>query len=195
MAPGAIAPPDPRELLRNDPEIGRKLVGYAFKKTHDPTSTREVSQEAIARVLEGRGWHRWDPNRETLLNHLCDVVDSLVANENRRVSMKRETPMDEEDERKPDPAPSPEQQIDATEQLRRKRRLAARVMERVAKDPILPDMLKHEQAGIGTASELAGLLHCSVRDIYRARERLAYHRDEVLEEERKEEELRLTGRA
>ena len=190
-----MAPPDPRELLSTDPEIGRKLVGYAYKKTRDRTRMRDVAQEAIARVLEGRGWYRWDPNRKSLLDHLSDVVDSLVANQNRRASVKREQPMGEgDDERKPDSTPSPERQIDSIEQLERKRRLAVRVMERVAGDAIIPDMLKHEQAGIGKASELAGLLHCAVRDIYRARERLAYHRDEVLEEDRKQEEKRLKGR-
>jgi hypothetical protein len=67
----------------------------------------------------------------------------------------------------------------------------ARVIERVRKDAIIIGMLKHNLDGIEGASELAALLHCAVKDIYRARERLAHHRDQVLEEERREEETRM----
>jgi DNA-directed RNA polymerase specialized sigma24 family protein len=195
MEAGKMATPDARELLATDPRIGRMLVAYAYKRTRSQTRMREVAQEAMACVLEGRGWYRWDPNRKSLLNHLSDVVDSLVANEDRRASKRREQPSVKSDERKPDSTPSADQQIDAIEELERKRRLASRVMERVAEDPIIPGMLEHEQAGVGKASELAALLHCSVKEIYRARERLAHHRDRVLEEERKREQERMKGHA
>ena len=46
-------------------------------------------------------------------------------------------------------------------------------MDRVAKDPIIPGIPRHEQEGIEKASELASKLQCSPKDIYRARERLA----------------------
>jgi DNA-directed RNA polymerase specialized sigma24 family protein len=189
------APQAAAEVLAADPRIGRILIGYAYMKTHNKVRMQEVAQEAITRVLEGRGWYRWDASRKSLLNHLSDVVDSLVANQNRRASVKRERPMTEDDERKPDSTPSPEQQIDTLEELERKRRLAALVMERVAEDPIIPGMLEHEKAGSGQASELASLLRCKAKDIYRARERLAYHRNQVLEEERRLEEQRTKGRA
>lgn len=188
-----MAPLDAAEALAADPRIGRTLLGYAYKKTRDRERMQEVAQEAIARVLEGRGWCRWDPDRKSLLNHLSDVVDSLVANQDRRAYVKRERPMAEDDEGTPDSDPSPEQQLDTLEQVERKKRLAARVMERVAGDRIIPGMLQHEQEGIGQASELASRLHCSVKDIYRARERLAHHRDQVLDEERKLEEQRTKG--
>jgi len=89
---------------------------------------------------------------------------------------------------KPDSRPGAEQQIEAIEERERERRLAARVLARVAADPLITGMLEHEKAGIGRAPELAALLHCTVKDIYRARERVAYHRDRVLEEERRAEE-------
>jgi hypothetical protein len=94
-------------------------------------------------------------------------------------------------ERQPDSAPSPEQQLSARQELAHKRQLAARVMERMGQDPIIKGMLEHEGAGIHRASELAALLHCSVKDIHRARERLAYRRDQVLEEDRQQEEKRM----
>jgi DNA-directed RNA polymerase specialized sigma24 family protein len=196
MEAGKTAPLGAAEVLAADPRIGRILLAYAFKKTRDRERTQEVAQDAIARVLAGRGWCRWDPDRKSLLNHLSDVVESLVANQNRRASVNRERPMAEDDEEaEPDSSPSPEQRFDSHEQLERKRRLAARVMERVAEDRIIPRMLECEQEGIDQASELASRLDCSVKDIYRARERLAYHRDQVLEEERKLEEERVKGRA
>jgi DNA-directed RNA polymerase specialized sigma24 family protein len=184
-------PPDARKLLASDAELRRQLFGYARKKTRDAVRARDVAQEAVTRVLEGRGWYRWDPTRKDLLDHLCDVVDTVVANANRRASVKREQPMTEADERQPDSTPSAEQQIDAIEESEREERLAEKVMLRVADDKIIPDMLKHQEAGIDKASELAALLECDAKDIYRAREKLAYHREQVLAEERKREAQRM----
>ena len=196
MVAGTAASLDARELLATDPRISRLLYGYAYKKTRSEVRMREVAQEAMARVLKGRGWYRWDPSSKALLDHLSDVVDSLVANENRRAAKQREQPMAEgEDEGKADSTPSPEEQLDAAQELASKRRVVARVMERVAGDAIIPGMLQHGEEGITKASDLAALLRCSAKDIYRARERLAYHRDQVLEEERKLEEQRRKGRA
>ena len=128
------------------------------------------------------------------------VAHGPVAFGHRRLSIidlsaRGAQPMVDSDESKPDSTPSPDQQIDAIEELERKRRLASRVMDRVAEDPIIPGMLKHEQAGVGKASELAALLNCSVKEIYRARERLAHNRNRVLEEERKHEQERMKGHA
>ena len=130
--------------------------------------------------------------RKSLLNHLSDVVDSIVGNDNQRAARRRERPMAAGDEeRQPDSAPSAEEQIGAREDLARKRRLAARVKGRVAKDAVLTGMLEHQSAGVDAASKLAALMGCTVKDIYRARERLAYHREQVLAEEREEEEKRV----
>ena len=69
------------------------------------------------------------------------------------------------------------------------------MLERVARDRIIQGIVKYDQAGVESAPELAALLGCSVKDIYRARDRLTYHGERVLEEERKHEERRKKGRA
>jgi DNA-directed RNA polymerase specialized sigma24 family protein len=191
--PRTTAPPDARELLASDAELRRRLFGYARKKTYDAMRARDVAQEAVVRVLEGRGWYRWDPTGKSLLNHLCDVVDTVVVNENKRASVNREYAMTEIIERKPDPEPSAEQRIEAIEESEREQRLVEKIMQRVAGDEIIPGMLEQQEAGIVKAPELAAVLHCSVKEIYRARERLAYHREQVLAEERKREAPRMKG--
>jgi DNA-directed RNA polymerase specialized sigma24 family protein len=192
MQAPTTAQTDPRDVLTQDASIGKKLFGYAYKKRGDALQARDDTQEAVARVLEGNGWYRWDPARKSLLDHLCDVVDTIVSNERRRASTRREQPMksgDSDDNQGDDDAPSSspnaEQQIARDEERSRAERLAAEVMKRVDSDPLIPRMLKLEQDGVADRAEQARLLHCSIPDIKRARERLAHHRDVVLAAERK----------
>ena len=184
------------QVLAADPETGRRLLGYAKNKCRGRGDAREVAHEATLRVLAGKGWHRWDPYRRTLLNHLADVVDSLVANATRRASLRRERPMsDGEEDGAPDSTPSPEERLAAEQDLERRRRLKARVMARVEGDPIIPRMLAHEQSGISDAAALAAVLGCAPKDIKRARERLAYHRNLVVAEAEQEEAERMNAKA
>jgi DNA-directed RNA polymerase specialized sigma24 family protein len=192
MDSGAGGPNDPRDVLRKDPSIAKKLLGYAYKKTRAITRAQNAAQEAVARVLQAKGWYAWKPDAKSLLDHLCDVVDTVVANESRRAGNRRERPIrskDDEgnpgDDAVPDAAPNAAQQIESLEEEQHELDLAARVMLRVEKDPIIPGMLRLAQDETGNAAEQARLLGCSVPDIYRARERLAYHRDVVLREEEK----------
>ena len=194
---------DPRDVLERDPRIAKKLLGYAYKKTLDIRRAKDAAQEAVVRMLEGKGFYRWNPKRKTLLNHLADIVDTVVANETRSAAHRHEIGMDPGDlERLTDGAATPNarEQLEAIEDRRREALLAAAVMARVQSDPIIPRMLDLEQQDVGEgdgtspaslergrndAERQAGLLGCTVKDIYRARERLAYHRDKVLEEEKK----------
>jgi DNA-directed RNA polymerase specialized sigma24 family protein len=194
VAPPTLAGPgreadaaiDPRDVLRNDPTIAKKLVGYAYKKTSDIARAKDAAQEAVARMLESKGFYRWDPSRKTLLNHLADIVDTVVANENRRAAAWREEPLKPaRDKRTADPRPDPERKMMDIEEEQRRQRLADAVMMRVEKDPLIPRMLELAQEGTDDAAEQAGKLGCRVPDIYRARERLAHHRDAVLDQEKR----------
>jgi DNA-directed RNA polymerase specialized sigma24 family protein len=180
------APSDPRDALEKDPSIAKKLVGYAYKKTHEVARAKDAAQEAIKRALEGNGVHRWHPARKSLVNHLADIVDTVVANDNRRAAKRREEPTNvARAENAPDSNPDTEQKIIDAEQDERRERLAAEVMMRVKKDQVIPRMLELEQDGIGDAAEQARQLDSPLKEIDRARERLAYHRDIVLEQEKK----------
>jgi DNA-directed RNA polymerase specialized sigma24 family protein len=181
---------DPRSELARDATIAKKLVGYASKRTRDSTRALDVAQEAIARALEGKGFCRWDPARKKLLDHLSDIVDSVVGNENTRASRRREVaPDSERDAKKRDSDANLEARALREEKDVRWQRLADRVMERVAEDPIIPHMLALEQDGVESGAELAEALHCTTKDIYRARERLGHHRDIVLAAAKKRGEL------
>jgi DNA-directed RNA polymerase specialized sigma24 family protein len=208
---------DPRDVLEKDPRIAKKLLGYAYKKTQHIQRAKDAAQEAVARMLEGKGFYRWNPKGKSLLNHLADIVDTVVANETRSAAHRHEVGMDPGDLERiagGDPAPNAREQLEAIEDRRREALLAAAVMARVQSDPIIPRMLDLEQQDVGDgdgtsprsttppsadvpsgawstpdgrndAERQARLLGCTVKDIYRARERLAYHRDKVLEEEKK----------
>ncbi len=99
MDSGAGGPNDPRDVLRNDPSIAKKLLGYAYKKTQDITRAQDAAQEAVARVLQAKGWYAWKPDAKSLLDHLCDVVDTVVANESRRAGKRRERPIRSKDDK------------------------------------------------------------------------------------------------
>jgi len=181
---------DPRDVLAKDPRIAKKLLGYAYKKTKDIQRAKDAAQEAVARMLEGKGFYRWNPQGKSLLNHLADIVDTVVANETRSAAYRHERGMDPDDlERLAGgaAAPNAREQLEAIEDRRRESLLAAAVMARIESDPVIPRMLELEQQDVGDddAERQARLLGCTVKDIYRARERLAYHRDKVLEEEKK----------
>jgi hypothetical protein len=177
---------DPRDALEKDPSIAKKLVGYAYKKTHQVARAKDAAQEAIKRMLEGKGLYRWDPARRSLLNHLADLVDTIVADDSSRAAVGREQPMSLTDaENTAHPEPDPEQKIVDVERAERRRRLAAEVVMRVKRDQVIPKMLELEQDGVGDAAEQARRLDCEAKEIHRARERLAYHRDTVLEQESK----------
>jgi hypothetical protein len=190
MGEPEAAASDPRAALRGDPSVGRRLLGYAFNRTRDGARAEDVAQEAIKRMLEGKGFTRWDPSGKALLPHLFDIVDSIVGNENTRASRRREVASDpERDENKRDSDANIEARAVRAEEDDLTQRLADRVMARVEKDPVIPGMLAAEQEGIDGAAEQAERLGCTVKDIRRARERLAHHRGAVLDEARKNGEL------
>jgi hypothetical protein len=162
------APVDPRLLLAQDLSIAKRLTVYAYKKTHDVARAKDAAQRAVARVLDGSVSGRWTPAGKTLLGHLADVVDTVVADENMLVA-------GENPPHPPDPGMD----------QRRDHRLAGEVLMRVQRDSVIPRMLSLAQGGLGDATELARRLECPLNDIHRARERLVYHRDAVLEHEKK----------
>jgi DNA-directed RNA polymerase specialized sigma24 family protein len=193
-APGVAAPIDPRDVLESDPAVAKKLVAYAIKKTREIAHARDAAQEAVARMLQGRGFHGWDPAGKSLLHHLVDVVDTLVAaSERRRAATKLETPIagdagddyNPDSDRHPDSRPHVEQPVASVEETQRELRLAAEVVMRVDKDPVILRMLELEQEGIHDTAEQARRLGCTVNDLHRGRDRLARHRDAVLAREKR----------
>jgi DNA-directed RNA polymerase specialized sigma24 family protein len=193
MSEGEGGTPDPRGVLAKDRTqngsfIAKNLLGYLFKRTRDPDAAADAAQEAIARVLAGEGWHRWVYDGEqtvelSLLNHLCDLGRDVIKKDRKRAARRHETEEDPvRDAATADPEPRADDQIEAVEEDENERRLAALVWDRL--DERTRDVLVLAQEGIDDAAEIARRLGCTPRDVYRARERVAYHRDAVLDEER-----------
>jgi RNA polymerase sigma factor (sigma-70 family) len=192
MSDGGDRTPDPREVLEKDRREGRgfiakNLLGYLLKLTRDPDRARDAAQEAIVRVLDGKGWHRWVYDGKgtvelNLLNHLSDVGRDVIKKDRKRAFRRHET---EEDPVRaaaaPDPQPRADEQIETIEEDERDRRRAARVWDRL--DERARAVLRLEQEDVSDAAEIARRLGCTPKDVYRARERVAYHRDAVLDEE------------
>jgi DNA-directed RNA polymerase specialized sigma24 family protein len=185
MDPPGGPPVDVGTLVAQDAKLRRGVLAYAYQVTHDIQKAKEASQEAFARVLEGKGWYGWQPGgKKTLFSHFCSVVDTVVANARARAATARETgEVPAYDETTEDPAPGIEERIDQAEEHQEGMRLAALVMARL--DERCLRMLELEQQGIHDAAKQAEILECTVGDIRLARERVAYHRDKVLAEEAK----------
>jgi len=180
---------DARTVLAKDEErwITKRLLGYAYRKTSNVARARDVAQEAIALALEGRGWHRWEPHpgktpERSLLGHLCNLARAIAKDERKSAAARREMQPDPEDEdrdlRVADPQPTIEQANLDEADHRETEDLVARVKDRL--DPRALGVLQLEEEGVHDASVQAERLDCTVRDVYRARERIAHHRDAVL---------------
>jgi RNA polymerase sigma factor (sigma-70 family) len=196
MGVGGELTPDPREVLRRDREgasaegkhfIAKNLLGYCIKRTRERARAADAAQEAIALVLAGKGWHRWVYDGEgshalSLLNHLSDVARDWLNTQRERAAHWRELAESPARDRQiADPQARTDERIEDLEEHDDEMRLAQAVMDRL--DERTREMLRLEQQGEHDAAALADRLGCTVKDIYRARERVKYHRDAVLEED------------
>jgi len=189
--------PDARRVLEEDRRSGRNyvtrnLLGYCFKRTRDRERAQDAMQESIARVLAGEGWHRWvhdeskTPER-SLLDHLCDLAKDVLWKEHERAAHRREVPASPaHDATAADPQAGTDERMADHAGHEDDMRRAQRVLDRL--DDRSREMLRLQQEGVDDGADLAARLGCTVREIYRMRERVAHHRDRVLDEEREKEE-------
>jgi len=189
--------PDARRVLEEDRRSGRNyvtrnLLGYCFKRTRDRDRAQDAMQESLARVLAGEGWHRWihdeskTPER-SLLDHLCDLAKDVLWKEHERAAHRREVPASPaRDAAAADPQAGTDERMADHAGHEDDMRRAQRVLDRL--DDRSREMLRLEQEGVDDCADLASRLGCTVRDVYRMRERVAHHRDRVLDEERAKEE-------
>jgi len=189
---------DPRTVIAEDRTrwILKRLIAYAYRKTSNVVAARDLAQQSVALVLGARGWHRWvfDPAKpwtvqQSLLKHLCNVARSTAKDERKSAAERREVPLvlpdpEKEEEREhADPAMNVEAMNLDEAEFRRQMRLAETVVERV--DARSRALLELEQGDDDLdAKQQADRLGCTVTDVYLARDRIAYHRDKVLAEER-----------
>lgn len=170
--------------------VYKRLIAHALGLTKDPDEAVGLANEAVARVLAGTTY-AWD-RQKPLVDHLGSVINGLARNWRRRAWRRREKLHPGRDDDPPldaaDPRGAAEDAILDEAAVREEDALAARVMARVARDKIIPRMLELEQDGTHAAAEQAAIIGCTVKEIHRARERLAHHRDAVLREARGQDE-------
>jgi DNA-directed RNA polymerase specialized sigma24 family protein len=193
--PAAIAL-DPREVLRADaaskePILGKRLLRFCFARTRDADKAADAASEAIALTLAAEGWHRWKhdgrfPPTQSLLMHLCDMAKDVIKKDRERASTWREVEGDpERDAKAPDSSPEPGAMPAKWEKHDDAMRRADDVMARLDEDA--REMLRVEAGSDEEldGEELAAKLGWTVKQVYRARERVMYHRDLVLAREKR----------
>jgi DNA-directed RNA polymerase specialized sigma24 family protein len=196
MSQAAAIELDPRDVLNADaespePMIPTRLLRFCRTRTRDVQSARDLMADAIAVTLAGEGWHRWkyDGKRtpaESLLIHLFNMAKDVHKKELESAAAWREVQGDpEHDPPAPDSAPRPGEKPAKWTKQDDEMRLAALVMERLDEDAREMLRVESESDEELDGETLARKLGWTSKQVYRARERVVYHRDAVLAAERK----------
>jgi hypothetical protein len=166
--------------------IFRRLVLFAFRRrqvrgiTGSLADAEDIAAEAVRRLLDS-DYAGWDPNLEPdLLRHLGSTVNGLISNESRAARLRVERSLSD-----PSVFRSAEEmtvsgdKMEETDECQH----ALRLLEaRVADDELVKGLLFLETGGVTKPAMQATQLRVSVDVIYKARRRLARHREEVRRE-------------
>jgi len=190
MTQAAATALDAREVLEADarskePFIAKRLLRFCVARTRDPQRAKDAAGDAVLMVLAGVGWHRWEYDGKgepaaSLLMHLCDLAKDVVKKERERASSWREVEGDpERDAAAPDSKPPVGEMPAPWAKQDEAMRHAQLVMDRLDEDARTMLRVESESDEELDAATLAGKLGWTVKQVYRARERVVYHRDQV----------------
>ena len=171
-------------------DIFRRLVLFALKRRQargvpgSLADAEDLAAEAIRLLLDSY-YAPWNPHHEPdLLRHLGSTVNGLLSNELRTVRAKKERSISD-----PSILKSANEVIapngNAAE-VDEYRRAIAMLERRVADDELIRRLLPLERDGITKAAAQAAQLEVGIDAIYKARRRLAGHRQAVRRELAKE---------
>jgi DNA-directed RNA polymerase specialized sigma24 family protein len=173
------------DVLAKQPALMKRLFGYVLRLVGNESKAEDICQDVLLIAIEGKRYP-WDGVTEPM-KHLGSIANSRISNDrtraaNRREKLKRAEEDDDPDKR--DSRPSPISLAAAEQHEERRVALAADVMRRLQEkeDHIAIGTLQLTQQGRKSAEEQAVELRCTVKDIYRARERVAYLRETVIAE-------------
>ena len=167
-------------------DIFRRLVLFAFRRRQlrgSPGSladAEDLAAEAIRRLFDSQ-YVAWDPTREPdLMRHLGSTINGLLSNELRAARVKVEQSLSVPSVlRSAEQAAAEDPQLDGAADCRR----AMSLLEtRVANDEVISQVLLLEEEGVTKPAVQAAQLHLEVDVIYKARRRLAQHREAVRRE-------------
>jgi len=167
-------------------DIFRRLVLFAFKRrqgrgiTGSLADAEDIAAEAIRRLLDSE-YAGWDPRLEPdLLRHLGSTVNGLISNESRSARLKVERSLSDPSVfRSAERVTASADKMEEGDECKR----ALQLLEvRVADDELMKRLLSLENGGVTKPATQAAQLKVSVEVIYRARRRLARHREAVRRE-------------
>jgi DNA-directed RNA polymerase specialized sigma24 family protein len=168
-----------------DERLRKGLVALAYRLTGNATDARDLAQEAMVRAIDPLK-SPWDPTKQTLFLHVGSIMNTLVANkrraEKRHPTAHRVNVHDPDGFQRADPQPSPLHPLPEEEEDARFEYWLELLRERLAGDKMALAKLDLVRQGIDDAEEQATRLRCSVKDIYRTNERIAYHAERVMKQ-------------
>jgi hypothetical protein len=167
-------------------DIFRRLVLFAFRRRQvrgisgSLADAEDIAAEAIRRLLDS-DYAAWDPKLEPdLLRHLGSTVNGLISNESRSARLKVESSISDPSVfRSAEKVTASGDGIEQGDECQR----ALRLLEaRVADDELMKRLLSLENGGVTKPATQATQLRVSVEVVYKARRRLARHRQAVRRE-------------
>jgi hypothetical protein len=168
-------------------DIFRRLVLFAYRRRQSRgaqgslADAEDLAAEAIRRLLD-TNFADWNRGAEPdLLRHLGSTVNGLLSNELRGARFKVERSLSD-----PNINQIAEQfavtSVRGIEEVDENRRMLSLLEARVAQDMLVSKLLQIEEKGITKPATQAEHLKVAISIVYKARRRLARHREAVRKE-------------
>ena len=168
-------------------DIFRRLVLFAYRRRQSRgaqgalADAEDLAAEAIRRLLDSN-FADWNRDAEPdLLRHLGSTVNGLLSNELRAARVKVERSLSDPtiNQMAEQSAAMPGRSI---EEVDENRRMLSLLEARVAPDNLVSRLMQLEEKGITKPASQAEQLKVAIDVVYKARRRLARHRDAVRKE-------------
>jgi DNA-directed RNA polymerase specialized sigma24 family protein len=167
------------KLLKEDERLRKKIFVHAYKLTGHLPDAKELAQQGMTRAIDPKG-SPWDPDRQpSLLLHIGSLMNGLARNKRRGDGRHRAEAYDTTGDLHPAPEPTVLERMESAEELARLGHWMDLLLARLAGDTLALDKIGLVYQGIDDAAAQAARLQCTVKDIYRANERIAYHVERV----------------
>jgi DNA-directed RNA polymerase specialized sigma24 family protein len=166
-------------LLDRDPRLRKKIFAHAYSLTRNLEDAKDLSQAAIAKAIDPEG-SPWDPDAQpNLLLYVGSLMNTAAFNkrrgEARHPTVGESVLSDHRPGPDAEPEPTPEERLAHAEDLARLEGWLDKLLVRLAGDEVALAKIELMRDGIDDAAEQAARIGCSVKDTYRANERIAYH--------------------
>jgi DNA-directed RNA polymerase specialized sigma24 family protein len=168
-----------QKLLASDERLRKKIFVYAYSLTRDIGDAKDLAQEGMAKVVDPQA-SPWAPDvQPDLFMHVGSVMNSIVANRRRADARHPTESYDKKKHASADPAPNAEEiLVDAdtrAEVSARLKRWVDELRRRLVGHPVALGKIDLLYEGVEDTAQQAARLGCTVKDVYGANERIAYH--------------------